>query len=96
MRERMEKVRSKRVSTSEESPLPSETQVHGTEASVQPAETSAGEVATAISEGSMENDSSDEQWKVFHLMPYASISGNQGTTFMHTEKELVDIRQMML
>ena len=61
MRERMEKVRSKRVSTSEESPLPSETQVHGTEASVQPAETSTGEVATAISEGSMENDSSDEQ-----------------------------------
>ena len=27
---------------------------------------------------------------------YASISGNQGTTFMHTEKELVDIRLMML
>ena len=63
---------------------------------MQPAETSTGEVATAISEGSMENDSSDEQWKVFHLMPNASISGNQGTTFMHTEKELVDIRQMML
>ena len=31
----------------------------------------------------------------FHLMPFSSISGNQGITFMHTGKELVVFRQMM-
>ena len=60
MRERMEKLRSKKGSTHETSPLPSETLIQSTESSVQSAETSTVVVATPISEGSMENGSSDE------------------------------------
>ena len=45
------KVRSKRFSIHEASPLPSETLVQGTESSVQPAETSTVVVTTAGSKG---------------------------------------------
>ena len=33
--------------------------------------------------------------EVFHLMPFASIFGNQGITFMHSGNELVVFRLIM-
>ena len=82
MQEKMQNICSKGFSIRGASPLLSETLVQGTESSVQLPETSTVVVTTPASEA-------------FHLMPFASIFGNQGITLIHSGKELVIFRQMM-